>query len=393
MPLAVLYISLSTWLKEGAVPIEVLTTFAVAGMFYSLKFVWSPLVDHLKLPLLNKLGRRKSWMMFACLLLAIVFYNFSWLDPKEDVQSIFYLTVLMGFASATFDIAFDAFRIEKIDNESQGIAVANVTLGYRIGMMISGGWALIFADYYSFEKVFFNLAVLYILAIITLIFVKEPESAAERVNGLNLKSFKIAVIDPFVDFFSRQYSILFLLAIIFYKLGDVMLGIVANPFYIELGFSKTEIGLIVKNFGVAMTIFGTYLGGYIIVKYGNIKALMICGIAQSITNLSFVWLHHMGHDTSALAIAIAIENIASGMGSAALVGFVSNLCNRNYSATQYALLTSAAGLASHSVAAFGGSILKVIGWDLYFIMTIILAFPGLVLLFSLNKLLIKNQNK
>jgi len=176
-----------------------------------------------------------------------------------------------------------------------------------------------------------------------------------------------------------------LLAVVFYKLGDAMLGVVAMPFYMELGFTLKEIGAITKVFGLIATICGAYVGGVIMYRYGSLKGLIFCGVAQAVTNLAFVWLHHQGHNTNALMIAISIENMASGMGDAALVGYLSYLCNKQFSATQYALLSSLSGLFSHTIVGFGGSIMKVMGWDNYFIMTVFLAIPGLLLLLYLNK--------
>ena len=192
-------------------------------------------------------------------------------------------------------------------------------------------------------------------------------------------------INPFMYFLKRDGAIVILLAIIFYKLGDAFLGVVAYPFYLDLGFTLKEIALTVKIFGLSALVVGSYAGGFIMYRFGHFKGLMIGGIAQSITNFSFVWLNHMGHDTNALMITIAIENFASGMGNAALIGYLSYLCNKQFSATQYALFSSASGLFSHTIVMYGGSMVKMMGWDMYFTMTVILAIPGLVLLLYLNK--------
>jgi PAT family beta-lactamase induction signal transducer AmpG len=187
-------------------------------------------------------------------------------------------------------------------------------------------------------------------------------------------------LDPFIDFFKREGAIVILLAIIFFKLGDAMLGVVAMPFYLKLGFTKSEIGFVSGTFGVFATIVGTYLGGYIMYCLGSFRGMIITAIAQSVTNASFIWLNHMGHDINAFMVAIAIENVAGGMGGGALVGYLSVLCNKKFSATQYALFSSASGLFSHTIVIYGGSIVELVGWDLYFFGTIILGIPGILIL-------------
>jgi len=193
-------------------------------------------------------------------------------------------------------------------------------------------------------------------------------------------------IDPFTDFFSKDRAIIILLAVILFKLGDAMLGVVASPFYVELGFTKTEIASITKIFGLGATIFGAYIGGFLMYKTGgSFKGLLIAGTLQAVSNSSFIYLHHMGHDLTALTITIAIENTASGISNVALVGYISTLCNRHFSATQYALLSSASGLVSHTIVVFGGSMVNALGWDAYFLTTILLAFPGLIILYYLKR--------
>jgi PAT family beta-lactamase induction signal transducer AmpG len=196
-------------------------------------------------------------------------------------------------------------------------------------------------------------------------------------------------IDPFADFFKRDGAILILLAIICFKLGDAMLGVVAIPFYLDLGFTKSEIAFVSGVFGVIATIIGAFAGAYLMYRIGSLNGMIVTAIFQSFTNTSFIWLNHMGHDINAFMIAIAIENIPSGMGSGVLAGYLSVLCNKKFTATQFALFTSASGLASHTIVVFGGAMVKSIGWDLYFLLTIILAIPGIFLLIYLKN---KHEN-
>lgn len=390
MPLYIIYTTIAAWLKGANVDIAIITSFAAARVFYSLKVFWSPLIDHLKIPVLHRLGRRKSWMCLLFGLVAIIIALYSKLDPNEYVARIYALTITLGLASASLDIVIDAFRIDTIEKEKLSMAAANAVFGYRIGGLIAGAGAFYIAEDHGWQVAFLAIGILYVLGIFFVLSLKEPQIEQKKINILSASSWKFMALDPFADFLRRDGALIILLAVVFYKLGDAMLGVVATPFYMELGFTLKEIASITKLYGLIATIAGSYIGGMIIYRYGSIKGLIFCGIAQGVTNLAFVWLHHQGHDKSALMIAITIENVASGMGDAALVGYLSYLCNKQFSATQYALLSSLSGLFSHSIVGFGGSILKVIGWDNYFIMTVLLAIPGLLLLLFLQK---KFENK
>lgn len=385
MPLMLLYVTLFTWLTEAKIDVAVVTTFALARIFYSLKFLWSPIVDQVKIPVLSKIGHRKSWMIVCAGAITFILIAMSKLDPAISLSEIYMLIMLLGAASATFDIVFDAFRIEKLEPELQTIGAANAIFGYRIGCLIAGAGALYFADIYGWKNTFFAISMLYVAVIFYVLSCKETPVKREEFNAFSLHSWRVMTIDPFTDFFKRQGAALILAAVIFFKLGEAMFGVVTTPFYLELGFTKSEIASVSKVFGLFATIIGTYAGGYIMYRFGSFKGMIIAGIIQSITNAAFIWLNHMGHDIGAFMIAIAIDNIAGGIGNSALVGYLSTLCNRQFSATQYALLSSASGLFSHSVVIYGGSLVKLIGWDLYFLITIILAIPGIWLLIKLQK--------
>lgn len=393
MPLKILYGTLFAWLKEAGLGIEVITTFSIARIFYSLKFIWAPIVDHMKIPVLHRVGRRKSWMILCAALLGVIIFMYSRIDPSESIANIYWLTIALGAVSATFDIAFDAFRIEKLEKDLQAIGAANAITGYRIGLLIAGAGAFYIADLYGWSEAYLMLCGLFVLAVIFILCISEEDIPKEGITGLNVESFKIMVFDPFIEFFQKRYSIAILLAVIFYKLGDAMLGVVAYPFYLELGFTKTEISKVSMIYGMCATIVGTYIAGWLMLKKGDLKSLIIAGFLQSVTNLSFVWLNHQGHDITALYIAITIENVANGMGMGALVGYLSNLCNKRYSATQYALLSSASGLFSHTIVVWGGAIQQSIGWDMYFIMTIVMAIPGIAILCWLNKAIPSETSK
>jgi PAT family beta-lactamase induction signal transducer AmpG len=388
MPLYMIYTTIVAWLKISDIALEVITSFAIARIFYSLKVFWAPFIDNIKILYLHKIGRRKSWMMVMVTIIGLISCAYSFLDPQESIRQIFFLTVILGIASSTLDIVIDAYRIDNIEKERQAVAAANAVFGYRIGGMIVGAGALYMAAQYSWQQVFLAIGLIYFFGIIFIYNLKEKS----RDEFFREKStLRQAVIEPFTEFFKRKYSILILLAITFYKLGDAMVGVITMPFYIELGFSLKEISGIVKIYGFMATIFGCYVGGVLVYKYGNITALIIGGIAQSVTNLMFIWLNSQGYDMSALIFTITTENVASGMGDTALISYLSYLCNRHFSATQYALLSSCTGLFSHSIVSLGGIIVNILGWNMYFVMTTILALPGLFLLIVLGKISKKTQ--
>lgn len=384
MPLGILYRAIPAWLTEEKIALTVITTFSISKIFYSLKFLWAPFIDQIKIPILGKIGHRKSWMILCSGALAFVLFLISKLNPNDSLAELYILVIALGVLSATFDIIFDAFRIDILEKEMQAIGAANTIFGYRLGLIIISSGGFYFSDLYGWAKTFFAISTLYISVIFYILSLNEPEIIREKFNGFSLHSWKVMTIDPFTDFFKREGAIVILLAIIFFKLGDALLGVVAMPFYLELGFTKSEIAFVSGVFGVAATIVGTYLGGYVMYRMGNFKGMILTAIAQSVTNASFIWLNHMGHDINAFMIAIAIENVAGGMGMGALVGYLSFLCNKKFSATQYALFSSASGLFSHTIVIYGGSLVKLMGWDLYFFLTIILAIPGILLLMYLR---------
>lgn len=380
MPLGILYRVISAWLTEEQIALAVITTFSISKIFYSLKFLWAPIIDQIKIPVLGKIGHRKSWMVLCTGVLAFILFLMSKVDPKNSLAELYVLVIALGVLSATFDIIFDAFRIDILEKEMQAIGAANTIFGYRIGLIIISSGAFYFSELYGWPKVFSIISLSYFAVIFYILSLNEPVIIRDKFNAFSLHSWKVMTLDPFIDFFKREGAIAILLAIIFFKLGDAMLGVVAMPFYLELGFTKSEIGFVSGTFGVFATIVGTYLGGYIMYCVGSFKGMIITAVAQSITNASFIWLNHMGHDINAFMVAIAIENVAGGMGMGALVGYLSVLCNKKFSATQYALFSSASGLFSHTIVIYGGRMVEQVGWDLYFFGTIILAIPGILIL-------------
>ena len=386
MPLAIIFSTIAIWLKETGIDIAVITTLAVARLPYSLKIFWAPLVDQFKIPLLSRFGHRKSWLILCSTCTALVLFAMSKVSPTISLAPLYVLAIILGILSATFDISFDALRIEKFDQQTQAIGGSSAVLGYRIGLLITNAGALYFAEITnSWSQTFVAMSALFAVAVIFIITVKEGEQSKEKLSGFSIKSFTQMVVNPFRDFLSREGAVIILITVILFKLGDAIFGAVSGPFYIELGYTKIQIASVVKIYGLIATILGSIAGGLVIYKIGNFKGLIVTGIAQSITHLTFVWLNHQEASFSALLIAISIENFACGMGSAALLGYLSVLCNKKYTATQYALLSSCSTLCNNTLTIYSGTLKNMMGWDNFFIFTIFLAVPSIILLIYLDR--------
>ncbi len=385
IPLVFIYALIFSWLEDENIDLSLITTFGAARIFYSLKFLWSPFIDQLSIPLLRVIGHKKSWMLLCTIIISIIFFLISNIKPKEYFFQLYFLTMLLGFLSATFDILIDAIRIETFSGKQQPIGVASSLLGYRIGNTLAFAGGFYIADIYNWRVTFFSLSVVFFIASCYVLCMKEEKYVKLNFSPISIRSWKLLTIYPFYNFFKRNYSVLILIAIILFRLGESFLGIVTNPFFLELGFSKSEIALVVKIFGIFTTVIGTYLGIYIVNKFGYFKGLMINGIAQSLTNIFFIYLNHKGYNIIVFTFIIILENTTTSMGNAALISYLSYLCDKRFLATQYIFLSSASGLINHTIVIYAGSLVNFMGWDKYFVFTIILSIPGLVTLYYLNK--------
>jgi len=393
MPLSIIFTTIAAWLSDEHIALEIITTFAVARMPYSLKFLWAPLVDYLKIPMLHNLGQRKSWLLLCTITIAVVLLAISVSSPQKHLTIFYLLTILLGFFSATFDISVDAYRIEKFEAELLGVATANSVFGYRLGCLITGAFALQLTYYNkNWSQTFLIMSIIFFAAIFFVLTLKEQSIIQEKTEKLSFGNLLKLTINPFKDLLQRKYALIILLAVVLYKLGEAMLGVVCIPFYKEMGFSWSEVAFGVKYYGLFATILGVYIGGFLIYRIGYTKALILGGLLQSITHVTFIWLHHQGTDYYSLIWAVGIENFASGIGSSVLTSFLSVLCNKKFAATQYALLSSSASLANNFLVMYGGSLVKMMGWDNYFVFTIFLGLPAILLLIYLNKKLLNNKD-
>jgi PAT family beta-lactamase induction signal transducer AmpG len=363
---------LQAWMSEEGVDLSVIGLFALVGLPYTLKFLWAPIVDRFTLPFL---GRRRGWLLTAQLALMVALVWLGYSNPANNPWLLAAVAFLVTFFSASQDIVVDAYRREDLADEELGLGSALYVNGYRVGMLLAGGGGLILADIIAFREVYLLMALSLSLGVIATLLAREPQVAAG-----SPKTLREAVILPFVDYFSRPGAGLILLFILFYKVGDTMAAAMTTPFYLEMGYSKGEIGAVVKLFGFWATIFGGLLGGVVILRLGINRSLWVFGVLQALSTACFAVLVLVGHELAWLAAVIAFENLSGGMGTAAYVAFMASLTNKKFTATQYALLSSLMGLPRVVAAAPTGFMVELMGWGSFFIGCALVAIPGLLLL-------------
>jgi PAT family beta-lactamase induction signal transducer AmpG len=381
LPLLLTLSTLSYWLSKVGVDKTTIGLFALVGTPYTFKFLWSPIMDQVRLPILTRLlGRRRSWLLLTQALLAIAIFAMGLTDPAIDPVGTAVAALVVAFLSASQDIVIDAYRIDLLPTDEQGHGAGATQVGYRFGLLLAGAGALAMSDYVSWPVVFSVLAAAMVAAMVVTLLAPEPKAPPQPQKRDYALIVKEAVIDPFADFMKHKGWILILAFTLFYKFGDALGGTMANPFYNEMGFTGTEIAAVSKVWGVWMTVVGAVLGGIAVARWGVFSALMIGGILQAVTNLTFTYVAMVGHNLPALAIAITADNVAGGAAGAALVAYLSGLCNVAYTATQYALLTSFMAYGRTMLSSGSGWLADHMDWATFWAATMFLAIPGLVLL-------------
>jgi PAT family beta-lactamase induction signal transducer AmpG len=391
LPLALTFGTLSYWLAELGVSLTAIGLFGLVRASYSLKFLWSPLIDRLPIPVLTRrLGRRRSWALTIQFLLALAILALGMTDPKSDPATTALAAIVVAFLSASQDIVIDAYRIELLRPEEQGAGAAATQWGYRFGMLASGAGALYAASLGGWPVAYAVMAGLMLVGMVTVWLTPEPggiapperlpgASAAARVEAL----LRRAVVAPFLDMGTRLGApqlLAIVLFIVLYKFGDALAGSMANPLYVQLGFTKIEVATVAKVYGVIATLAGVALGGLAVARLGVFAALLVCGGLQAGSNLMYVAQFWAGHDVAMLALTIGAENLTGGMASAAFVAYLSGLCSRDFTATQYALLSSLATVGLNVLAASGGYLAETLGWTPFFLLSTGFCAPSLLLL-------------
>jgi PAT family beta-lactamase induction signal transducer AmpG len=389
LPLLLTLSTLSYWLSKVGVDKTAIGLFSLVGVPYAFKFAWSPVLDHLRVPVLGRLlGRRRSWILVTQIALSAAIMAMGWTDPQTAPLATAVAALVIAFLSATQDIAIDAYRIEILTEDEQGGGAAATQLGYRIGLLAAGAGALALSDVVDWRWVFAALGLLMAASIVITLLAPEPKlveaphDASRRIPPL-LERLNVMVLQPLTDFAKRPAWVAILAFVLLYKFGDAIGGVMANPFYNELGFTGLEIAAITKIFGVIATLAGIAVGGIVVARYGVMRALLLGGVLQAVSNLLFSLQAAIGHDTAMLAVSIGGDNFTGGIGSAAFVAYLSMLCNRAFTATQYALLTSFMAVGRTILASAGGWLADHVDWVSFFALTALLAIPGLALLLYL----------
>jgi PAT family beta-lactamase induction signal transducer AmpG len=372
LPLLLTISVLQAWMREEGVDLTMIGMMALVGLPYTLKFLWAPFLDRFTLPFL---GRRRGWLLVAQIALILSIAGLGSTDPGNNPWFVAFAAFLVTFFSASQDIVVDAYRREDLSDEELGLGSSLYVNGYRIGMLLASGGGLIMSDHIPFSMVYLIMAACLLPGVLTTLLAPEPQ-----ITVGTPKTIKGAVLDPLIEYFSRPSALWILAFILFYKLGDTMASHMTIPFYLDIGFSKTEIGAVVKLFGFWATVGGNLIGGVLMLRLGINRSLWVFGIFQAISTACFALLARIGDSIPVLSGVIAFENLSGGMGTAAFVAFMASITNKRFTATQYALLTSLMGVPRVMAAAPTGFFAKNLGWVSFFIACTVIAIPGMLLL-------------
>ena len=412
LPLLLILGTLSFWLREAGIDRSTIGYLSWIGLAYAFKWMWSPLVDRLPLPLLTQLlGRRRAWILLSQVIITIALVGMANTDPLENLTHIVFFALAVAFASATQDIALDAYRIEAVALRLQGAMAATYQAGYRLAMILASAGVLWIAsavdpsettyDYSPWRTAYLVMAASMAVGMITTLIIREPEVPVTRLISenedyarktiahwnLNAQLTEIlawlygAMVAPFRDFIVRhgRRALLILALIAVYRISDVVMGVMSNPFYVDMGYTKNEVATVSKVYGVIMTIVGAVMGGVLIAKIGIMRTLFLGAVLSAATNLLFVWLAGRGHDVAGLVFTISADNLSAGIASSAFIAYLSGLTNSAYSATQYALFSSVMLLLPKFIAGFSGIFVDSYGYASFFTGTALLGLPVLVL--------------
>lgn len=393
LPLLLVLGTLGFWLREAGIDRSTIGYLSWVGLIYAVKWVWAPLVDRLPIPLLTKgFGRRRAWLLISQCMIILGLMGMSMNDPAKSLDMMVWCALVVAFGSATQDIALDAFRIESAQMSRQGALVAAYQTGYRIAMIWAGAGVLWIAarteavtssnyDAKAWQFAYLCMAASMSVGILTVLLSKEPIAIKLTVPRNAIAWLKEVLLDPFSDFVKRYrwHAILILSLIATYRISDVVMGIMANPFYVDMGYSKDEVAAVTKIFGIVMTLLGALLGGALTLRFGVLKMLFVGAMLSATSNLLFAWLATQGHDLTGLIIVISADNLSSGVASAAFIAYLSSLTNIKYSATQYALFSSMMLLAPKWLAGFSGVFVDTYGYQNFFVSTAVLGIPVLAL--------------
>lgn len=367
LPFPLVYATLSAWLEEAGLARSDISTFAWLGFAYSLKFLWAPVIDSVNVPVLARLfGRRRAWLLVSQVGVAVSLLLMSTLNPALELGVFAMVALSVALFSATQDIVIDAYRIESDVVEMQGVLAAAYQYGYRVALVFSMAGALYIAEFGSWALAYQSMAVLMLVGVMTVMFSPEPVASGNikpRAGGF-LAWVTSAVVGPFMDFFKRAgwIAVPIIAYILAFRVSDYVLGILANPFYLDIGFSKAEVASVAKLYGLIVALVGTAIGAAAVLRFGVYRCLVIASVLIASTNLAFLWLAFQGAELWALAVTISADNFAMGFAGTAFIAYLASLTNTMFTATQYALFSSLSALLGKFLAGFSGNVQEWAGW-------------------------------
>jgi len=399
LPLLLVLGTLSFWLREAGIDRTTIGYLSWVGLAYAFKWVWAPLVDRMPIPVFTRwLGRRRSWLLLAQLAVAGGLIAMSFNDPQVALQPVVWGALAVAFGSATQDIALDAFRIESADADRQAALAASYQTGYRLAMIWAGAGVLWVAaraevaglagyQHGAWQVAYLAMAASMLPGMLTVLLSPEPVRLAMPASRNAAQWLRSALIEPFADFLNRygRQALLILGLIALYRISDVVMGIMANPFYVDMGYTKDEVAGVTKVYGVIMTLVGAFVGGVLSMRLGVMRVLMLGAVLSAATNLLFAGLSLRGHDVTALIVVISADNLAGGIATAAFIAYLSSLTNINYSATQYALFSSMMMLLPKFLAGYSGRYVDAFGYSYFFVGTALMGLPVLLLVWLASR--------
>ncbi len=403
LPFLLIFSTLSLWLREAGISRTEIGFFSWVGITFSIKVFWAPVVDRMKLPILNRLlGSRRGWMILAQIVLAVGLLGIASTDPAAHLSHVVGFALLVAFAAATQDIVIDAYRIEAVEKDLQGAMAATYQAGYRVALIMASAGALYIADWTSWPIAYAAMAGCTLVGMVTVLLIREPvveidaatrererrlvdrlAGAGPPSNGLRIfvAWFSGAVVSPFVDFFARngQLGLVILALVGLYRISDITMGIMAGPLYIDLGFTKNEIATVSKVYGVIMSMAGAFAGGLFVARYGIFRPLLVGAVLVALTNLVFAYLAVAGRDVYVLTLTIGADSLAGGLAGSVFIAYLSSLTNRAYTATQYALFSSLFTLPGKFLGGFSGVIVDASSYVHFFVYASVLGIPAILL--------------
>jgi PAT family beta-lactamase induction signal transducer AmpG len=400
LPLLLVLGTLSFWLREAGIDRTTIGYLSWVGLAYAFKWVWAPLVDRLPIPVLTRvLGRRRSWLFLSQIAIMLGLVAMSFNDPQVALVPVVWGALAVAFGSATQDIALDAFRIESADADRQAALAAAYQTGYRLAMIWAGAGVLWLAaraevpgaagyQHSAWHFAYLVMAASMLPGVLTVLFSREPINRPLTPSKNAMDWLRGALVEPFADFLGRYrwHAALILALIATYRISDVVMGIMANPFYVDMGYTKDEVAAVTKIYGVIMTLVGAFIGGVLAMRLGVMRVLMLGAVLSAASNLLFSALAVRGHDVTGLIFVISADNLASGIASAAFIAYLSSLTNVNYSATQYALFSSMMLLLPKFLAGYSGRYVDAFGYQNFFTVTAFLGVPVLLLVWLTSRI-------